>query len=282
MRWLAALPLWSFHLLGVVLGWAVWLFSPRFRLLSRENLATAGFHDSRLLRRTVSEAGKGVLELIPVWFRPQADAAGLVREMEGTSIIEEAKAAGRGIIFVTPHLGCFEVTAQWYTQHCGPMTALFSPPKRGLMAGLIASGRGKPGLRLAAPDLSGIRALYRALRAGEAVGILPDQTPGRGEGEWAPFFGRPAYTMTLVQRLADKTGARIVLAYAERLPWGRGYRGVVRDMPARRPGEGTTGHLNRALEELIRECPAQYLWSYNRYKVPAGVQAPGSAGTAES
>jgi KDO2-lipid IV(A) lauroyltransferase len=156
------------------------------------------------------------------------------------------------------------------------MTALFSPPKRAFVQRLIAGGREKPHLKLAPPNLSGIRAMMRALKAGEAVGILPDQVPGRGEGEWAPFFGRPAYTMTLVQRLAKATGAIMVVAYAERLPFGRGYRGVVELMPEREPGETASRHLNRALEELIRRCPGQYLWSYNRYKVPAGVEPPAS------
>jgi KDO2-lipid IV(A) lauroyltransferase len=114
----------------------------------------------------------------------------------------------------------------------------------------------------------------RALKAGEAVGILPDQTPGRGEGEWAEFFGRPAYTMTLVQRLAEATGAPIVLVWGERLPRGAGYRGHAEAMPPRLPGESAARHLNRALEGLIRRCPEQYLWSYNRYKRPPGVEAP--------
>jgi len=263
--------------MGTLLGWTVWLLSPRFRRLTRDNLAAAGYTDAALLRRSVAHAGKGVLELIPVWFRPQAEAADLIREAPAGGVIEQALAAGKGVIFVTPHLGCFEVTAQYYTHRYGPMTALFSPPKKNLMS-LLISGRGKPRLKLAEPTMRGIRSLYRALKNGEAVGILPDQTPGRGEGEWAEFFGRPAYTMTLVQRLAESTGAQIVLAYAERLPGGAGYRGCAEAMPPRQEGETATRHLNRALENLIRRCPEQYLWSYNRYKVPAGVEPAPAAG----
>jgi KDO2-lipid IV(A) lauroyltransferase len=275
LRVLAALPLPLFHAFGTALGWLVWAVSPRFRRLTRQNLATAGYHDPRLLNQSVAEAGKGVLELIPLWFRPQARVASLMQVSgEVLATIERARAGGRGVIFITPHLGCFEVTAQWYAHTCGPMTALFSPPKKGLMHALIMSGREKPNLRLAAPGMRGMRALFRALKAGEAVGILPDQAPGPGEGEWAPFFGRPAYTMTLVQRLAESTGAQVLLAYAERLPGGAGYRGHAEAMPPKLPGESATRHLNRALETLIRRCPGQYLWSYNRYKVPAGVARP--------
>jgi KDO2-lipid IV(A) lauroyltransferase len=276
LRVIAALPLIFFHAAGILLGWTVWLVSPRFRRITRHNLQTAGYKDARIFRQSVAAAGQGVLELIPVWFRPQQSAAALMRDEPSRQLIEQAHREGKGIIFVTPHLGCFEVTAQWYTQNYGAMTALFSPPKRPFVQRLISGGREKPHLKLAPPDLSGIRAMLRALKAGEAVGILPDQVPGRGEGEWAPFFGQPAYTMTLVQRLAEATGAVIVMAYAERLPWGRGFRGVVERMAEREPGETASRHLNRALEDLIRRCPGQYLWSYNRYKVPAGVEPPAS------
>jgi KDO2-lipid IV(A) lauroyltransferase len=275
LRALAALPLSLFHGLGIVLGWTVWLLSPRFRRLTRDNLATAGYDSFGLVRRSIAEAGKSALEIIPVWFRPQDDVAGMLQvDADIVRLVEDLQAGGKGIIFVTPHLGCFEVTAQWYASRRGPMTALFSPPKKGLMDYLIRNGRQKSNLRLAAPGMRGMRSLIRALRAGEAVGILPDQVPGAGEGEWAPFFGRPAYTMTLVQRLATMTGAPVVVAYAERLAGGRGYRAIAESMPEALPGETPARHLNRVMEVLIRRCPEQYLWSYNRYKVPAGEQPP--------
>lgn len=279
LRVLAGLPLSVFHALGTALGWIVWSLSPRFRRLTRDNLAAAGYHDRGVLECSIAEAGKGALELVPLWFRPNAEVAAMMQVGEdGIVAIERARTAGKGIIFITPHLGCFEITAQWYAHECGPMTALFSPPKKGLMNYLIMSGRRKPNLRLAAPGIRGMRALIRALKAGEAVGILPDQVPGPGEGEWAQFFGRPAYTMTLVQRLAEATGARILVAYAQRLAAGSGYRGYAEDMPEAQPGEGPARHLNRVLEGVIRRCPEQYLWSYNRYKVPAGVAPPPAAG----
>lgn len=275
LRVLAALPLSLFHVVGIGLGWTVWLLSPRFRRLTRNNMALAGLESAAMLRRSIAETGKGALEIIPVWFRPQDEVAAMLEvDVEIVRLIDGLQAAGTGIIFVTPHLGCFEVTAQWYASRRGPMTALFSPPKKGLMDYLIRSGRQKSNLRLAAPGMRGMRALIRALKAGEAVGILPDQVPGPGEGEWAPFFGKPAYTMTLVHRLAAMTGAQVVVAYAERLARGRGYRASAELMPAPLPGESPARHLNRVMETLIRRCPEQYLWSYNRFKVPAGVQPP--------
>ena len=122
--------------------------------------------------------------------------------------------------------------------------------------------------------MSGVMKLLKALRNGQWVGILPDQVPSRGEGEWVEFFGHPAYTMTLAPRLQKTTGAVVVLAFCERLPRGQGYRIHLERLPPSMPGESPARHVNRALEALIRRCPEQYLWYYNRYKVPRGVAPP--------
>ena len=115
--------------------------------------------------------------------------------------------------------------------------------------------------------------LYRALARGEAVGLLPDQAPGVGEGVWADFFGRPAYTMTLVTRLQRVSDAAVIMAFAERLHDGRGYRLHLEPLAT---GDLDEAGLNRAIEAQVRRCPAQYLWSYNRYKIPAGAPPPES------
>jgi KDO2-lipid IV(A) lauroyltransferase len=136
---------------------------------------------------------------------------------------------------------------------------------------LMMTGRARWQARLAPANLRGVRMLFKALKSREAVGLLPDQTPGVGEGVWTSFFGRPAYTMTLASRLQKSTGAAVILVYAERLAEGRGYRIHLQRMPATNLNEAA---LNRAVEGLIRRCPSQYLWGYNRFKVPAGVAAP--------
>ncbi len=273
LRALAALPLPILHAIGAIVGWLVYLGSPRFRKYLGENLAAAGYGDRALLRACIAEMGKGALELPAIWLRTQEEAARLVVEVEGWERIESALAQRRGAIMLTPHLGCWEITAQYFSRH-HPITVLYSPPKMAAIEPLMLRGRSREAMRSVPPDLSGIRAMLRALREGGAVGILPDQVPGVGEGEWTEFFGRPAYTMTLVGRLAEKTGAPVLLGYAERLPRGRGYRVRVLPMPEPLPGESAQRCLNRGIEELVRRCPSQYLWAYNRYKVPAGVAPP--------
>lgn len=276
-RLLALLPLSVLHRLGALCGRLVYLVSPRYRHYLSGNLRAAGYTESALLRQAIGEAGKSLLELPAIWLRPHATVAGWVLRRTGWELVEAALARRRGIIFLTPHLGCFEITAQYYARHApaaAPLTALYRQPKKKALEPLMLAGRKRPNLRLASADLRGVRVLLRALKQGEAIGILPDQAPGVGEGEWAEFFGRSAYTMTLAGRLAEASGAQLILAYAERLPRGRGYHLHLAPMPAPLAGESPARTLNRALEELIRLCPAQYLWGYNRYKVPAGAQAP--------
>ena len=269
------MPLWLLHLAGSTLGILTYRASSDYRLHLDANLRQAGYADRATRTAAIREAGKAIAELPAVWLRPPDAVARLVVETRGWEHIDAAHAASRPIIFLTPHLGCFEITAQIYAHRAPadkPITVLYRRPRKAALTPLIESGRGRPNMKLASADFAGVRALIRALRRGEAAGLLPDQTPRFGEGVWAPFFGKPAYTMTLVRRLVRASDAVMLLAFAERLPRGRGYRLSVRQFEASLPSDMTAAvtQINSALETLIRECPAQYLWSYDRYRVPAG------------
>lgn len=133
---------------------------------------------------------------------------------------------------------------------------------------------------MAPADLGGVRMLLGALKRGEAVMLLPDQVPGRGEGVWTEFFGRPAYTMTLAARLAERKDSVCLIVTGERLPRAAGFMVRVRPLPAALAGESTERRINRALEEAIRARPEQYLWGYNRYKRPRGAEPPPNASEA--
>ena len=257
-RLLAYLPLPVLHNLGALAGWLAWLLSPTYRRHLRENMAQGGVLPVR--NEAIAEAGKSLLELPKIWLRPQDEVVGRVVRLDGWEHVKAALATGRGILFMTPHLGCFEICGQYLAKH-RPITTLYRRPKQQWLATVMEQGRGA-NLNLAPADMSGVRKLLKALKAGEMVGMLPDQAPGVGEGEWAPFFGRPAYTMTLAARLTQ-TGAMVLLCYVERLQYGAGYHlhFLLPDGPVNTPAE-----INRQLERLILRCPGQYLWGYNRYK----------------
>ena len=273
LRLAARLPLAAAQRLGSVLGWAIYGMSPTYRRHLRENLAQAGYAEPRVRRAAIAAAGQMLAELPAVWFRPREEVASLVKRAHGLEAALQARAAGKAVVFLTPHMGCFEVAAQYAAERM-PMTVLYRPPKIGWLEPVMREGRGHPNLRLAPADVSGVRGVLGALKRGEAAGFLPDQVPGEGEGEWAEFFGRQAYTMTLAARLAARGNLLCLLAYARRLPRGGGFEIVLRPLPDPLPGETATRRVNRALEALVRECPEQYLWGYNRYKVPKGARPP--------
>jgi Kdo2-lipid IVA lauroyltransferase/acyltransferase len=255
---------------GTVLGWLVYGMSPTYRRNLKANLALAGYIDTPTRREAIAAAGRMVTEIPALWFRPQHEVAALVKGLEGAA--QEALALvaqNRPLLFLAPHMGSFEVTAQ-YAAQVKPITVLYRAPKMAWLDPLMQEGRSRGRVRLAPADVSGVRELMAALRRGEAAGFLPDQVPGEGEGDWADFFGRPAYTMTLAAKLAEREGIETFLAYARRRPAGAGYDIVLRRLPARLEGESATRRLNRAIEALVRECPGQYLWGYNRYKRPSG------------
>ncbi|MDR0735413.1 MAG: lysophospholipid acyltransferase family protein [Zoogloeaceae bacterium] len=272
-RILSRLPLPWVQRLGALAGIAVYFASSRYRKNLRENLQAAGL-EAHLAWPAAKEAGKQALEVSHIWMKSQAEANARIVEVTGGEHVAAAKAAGQGILFLTPHLGCFEIAAQHYAT-LGEITVLYRPPRQKILHRMILAGRQRPGLHLATADLSGVRALARALKKGEAVGILPDQAPKAGEGVWLDFFGRPAYTMTLAARLSE-TGARVLMVWGERLPLGRGYR-----VHYSLPSQAITGDtlirarkINQEIERLIRHCPTQYLWGYNRYKGKPGDAAP--------
>lgn len=275
LRVLSFLPLRVLHILGALAGWATYLGSRRYSARLRENLSASGVcapgQCGKLLRRVVAEAGKSVLELPAVWLRSEQQTIQLVQNCHGWEHVEAALAQGKGLIILTPHMGCFEIASLYYaTRH--PVTVLYRPPKLEWLQPLLEVGRVRGQVTLAPTDLGGVRTMFKALRRGETIGILPDQVPGEGEGVWADFFGRPAYTMTLVGRLASSTGAAVMLAAAIRLPQGKGFELWFEPMSEGMPTEpvAAASFINAAIEGLVRRWPEQYLWSYNRYKVPKG------------
>ena len=275
-RLLSILPLAWLHAIGALAGWLAWIFSPTYRRHMRENMLLAlgedGEHHAR--PAAIANAGRSALELSKIWLRPLEEAASRVVKVSGWELVEAATAAGKGVVYLTPHLGCFEVTAQYLSTHA-PITVLYRPPKQAWLQTMIETGRARKQLYLAAADMTGVRALLKALKRGEAVGMLPDQAPKMGEGLWVDFFGKPAYTMTLAARLTE-AGAAVIMVWAERLPGGAGYHFHLQQptQPISGKTEERAERISHEIECLIRQCPEQYLWGYNRYKRPRGVEAP--------
>ncbi len=277
---LARLPLPLLHGIGIILGWLIYWAPGRHSARMRNNLFESGLcrpvrDCKRLLRQTIGEAGKAIIELLPVWLRPYGKVLKLVKGTRGWEHIDAARAAGKGIIIIAPHIGCFEMINLYYaSQH--PFTAMYKPPRQPVLDALMLSGRQRGQATLVPTDLSGVRALLAALKRHEAIGILPDQVATGGDGVWAPFFGRPAYTPTLTASLQRKTGAAAFFVAAERLSWGRGYCLHVTPVDDVLPADKADAaiRINLGVEAMARRFPAQYMWSYNRHKRPGGIALP--------
>jgi Kdo2-lipid IVA lauroyltransferase/acyltransferase len=278
LRSLALLPLWLLQAVGAAGGWTVYALSGSFRRKTMDNLRTAGLYSPRLAWASAAAAGKAALETCYIWFR---SLDGLLRKCQFDDLAhlakttEQARARGsrQGIIILTPHIGSFEISARVYAA-VAPVTVLYKAPRRDDLHQLLKVARTHPNMTPVPADTAGVRALLRALKRGEAIGILPDQVPSAGDGVWAPFFGKPAFTMTLPARLAEKTGAPVYVLATWRRPFGRGWDCELSRLE-RLP---TPEAINQKLEAIIRGRPEQYVWSYNRYKEPPGSSAPAVTG----
>ncbi|MCX7945962.1 MAG: lysophospholipid acyltransferase family protein [Hydrogenophilus sp.] len=260
--------------LGALLGWLTWILSRKTRRTLSETLTLAGYRDPALKRQAIAAAGTQAIEALWIWVQPLAEVLRTIQRVHGWEAVEAARREGFGLLFLTPHLGCFEITALWGGAHF-PLTILYRPPRLPSLRPLLTAGRARGGVHLAAADRAGVRALIAALRRGEGVGILPDQTPKAGHGIWAPFFGHPVWTMTLAARLSLLPRVSSFLAWGERLPEGGGF--ALHFTPLLAPAEPIPQRvvrINALLEQLIRSAPHQYLWVYPRFRSPPGVPPP--------
>ena len=264
----AYLPLWLAHAIGWGLGWLVFLCVPAYRTQFLANARQAGLRWHQW-RGAVGAAGQMLSELPRLWLGPK-----LRVRWTNAAQISQALQAGKGVVFLTPHLGCFEATARAYAERFGqsqqPITVLYRPPRQAWLRQLVSGARARAGLQTAPTTLAGAKQMLRALRQGQSLGLLPDQVPPEGMGTWSAFFNRPAYTMTLSARLALQTQATVLVAWGERLSWGRGYCVHVQATPLVLPNDTqqAVDVLNQVMAALILTCPQQYLWGYQRYKAP--------------
>ncbi|MEW9571683.1 lipid A biosynthesis acyltransferase [Rhodanobacter sp. Si-c] len=272
LRLLALLPLRTLQVGGALLGRIALGRRTRTAHHVAVNLAIArpGLDEAAratLLREALAESGKSATEIIKIWGSGAERALRLVREVRGEALFDAALASGKGVIIAAPHLGCWELLNYWLCRKT-PMAILYRPPRIAAVEGLLRKVRGALAPEQVRAEGAGVRTLYKRLAAGGTVGILPDQKPRAGEGEFAPFFSREALTMVLLPRLAARTGATVLYAFAERLPKGAGYR--IHFLPAPDGLADTDlatacGALNRGVEACVDLAFPQYQWQYKRW-----------------
>jgi KDO2-lipid IV(A) lauroyltransferase len=265
-------PLLLLHTLGAVLGVLVYACSGVYRRRIRENMAQAGF-GAGTLAGAVLHAGQMVAELPRLWLGRSvrvlwSDRASL------DAVFAQATSNSKGIIFLTPHLGSWEVAGQAIAAACNAhgkvMTVMYKPAKQAWLDEIVQAARRRPGMETVPADVSGVRQTLRVLKNGGAIGLLPDQVPQHGMGVWSSVFGKPAYTMTLAAKLAQSNECPVVMVWCQRLHWGAGYQVFTRalDLPLQDSLEAVVQQINHSVEDAIKALPQEYLWSYARYKQP--------------
>jgi KDO2-lipid IV(A) lauroyltransferase len=272
LRLFGRLPLRTLHAIGAAIGRLSLALRTRTSHNTSVNLQlTRPGLDQRahaaLLREVMEDAGRSATEITKIWGNDAERALDLVREVRGEALFDAALASGKGVIIAAPHLGCWELLNYWLCRKT-PMAILYRPPRIAAIEGLLRKVRGALAPEQVRAEGAGVRTLYKRLAAGGTVGILPDQKPRAGEGEVAPFFGQNALTMVLLPRLAARTGATVLFAFAERLPKGEGFR--IHLLPA---PEGLADAdlaigcraLNQGVEQCVELAFSQYQWQYKRF-----------------
>lgn len=278
IRLAALLPLSRAQRVGTALGNAMYWLPNAVQNTVRKNVQVCQPHLSTaerevFIKSALQEFGKTIAETGATWVWPQDRLFDLIRESPSCRLFHDAVAKNRGVLIITPHIAGWELVGLYFSS-LYPVTCLYRPPHRQDLDPFLQRSRSRTGAKLAPTSARGVRALYSALRKGEVAGILPDQDPGRDNGQFAPFFGVQTNTMTLVSRLAEKSGAVVLFSFAERLPNGDGFTlHCFEGDPAigQQPLERSLSILNAQIEKAIAVAPTQYLWSYKRFKTrPAG------------
>jgi len=290
LRFVSLFPLRSVHRAGAWIGRRSLRSASRSARYSATNLRltrpglSASAH-AALLQQTMEESGKSVTEVAAIWGGGAERSLGLIRDVVGGELFADALASGKGVIVAAPHLGCWELLNYWLCSKT-PMAILYRPPRIQAIEALLRKVRGKLAPEQVRAEGAGVRALFKRLAAGGTVGILPDQKPREGDGEFAPFFGIDALTGVLLPRLAARTGSIVLFSFAERLPRGEGFRIHVLPAPegiADPDLKVACAALNRGVEQCVERAFPQYQWHYKRFTAhdrpdPYKVSAVATAG----
>lgn len=276
VKTIAFLPLAFVQVLGGFLGVLAYVGSRQYRQLFKAQYGAVVSNyrlPSRLLT-AVTASGMLFADSLWIWHNPKKALA--KTKVNHWKVVQDAMSEGKGIIILCPHLGGFEIIPRFLAGHF-PATIMYRPSRQEWLNELVEEGRAYPNMQFVPTNLNGVRQMTRALSKGEAIAILPDQVPSGGDGIWADFFGRPAYTTTLPIRLANRHNTPAIMFTAKRRQLGRGWIIDAKRLDSFSSDANTAAkELNTAIEDAILTAPEQFIWSYNRYKHPSGAELPPS------
>jgi len=274
LQTIAAMPLGFAQVIGGGLGLLAFMGSKHYRSLFKQHYLSAATQNHFPVRIWSAACASGMLFSDSLWIWRNAKKALSYTEICNWGVVEAAINEGHGLVMLTPHLGGFEIIPRVLAKHF-PATILYRPARQDWLNAVIEEGRAYPNMHFVPTNLQGVRQMTRALIRGEAIGILPDQVPSGGDGIWASFFGRPAYTTTLPARLANRHQTPVIMFTAKRKGLGKGWlMQATRLAPLSADPSTSCDELNTAIEAAISTAPEQFIWAYNRFKHPLGAEPP--------
>jgi len=274
LKIIASLPLAAVQVLGGFLGILAFIGSKQYRALfnAQYGAVIKNNHLQSKLWTAVTQSGMLFADSLWIWRNSKKALASTT--VHNWNIVQNAMSEGKGMIILCPHLGGFEIIPRFLAGHF-PATIMYRPSRQEWLNEVVEEGRAYPNMHFVPTNLNGVRQMTRALSKGEAIAILPDQVPSGGDGIWVDFFGRPAYTTTLPIRLANRHNTPAVMFTAKRRSLGKGWIINAKRLDSFSSNANTAAkELNNAIEDAILIAPEQFIWSYNRYKHPAGAELP--------
>ena len=273
---LAWLPLPAARGLAESLAALVYRVTPRWRGIGERNLQIAfpeasAAERERILRGSYSNLGRVLLALARLPRLNERNIGDWIA-YEGFGHYEQALSHGRGVIFLTAHLGCWELSSAAHALFGNSMHVMVRSLDNPRLDRLIDRRRTLFGNRTIRKQ-NAAKAVLSALRANEAVGVLADQNTAGDDGVFVDFFGVPASATKGVAQLASRGGAAVIPGFAF---WNeKDGRYVLKFYPPVELVESgdrdadvqeNTGRCQAAIEQAIREHPDQWLWIHRRWK----------------
>ena len=273
LKLFSLLPFSAAQRLGAFFGWLMWKLPNRSRDVTRINLShcmpelgEAELND--LVRRALLDTGRSMAESACAWMWSPSKTVGLIKQVEGAHLLEEALAAGKGVVGITSHLGNWEVLNHWYCSHASPII-FYRPPKQKAVDELLQRQRTQLGNKVAASTREGIISVMREVRRGGAVGIPADPEPALKSGLFVPFFATQALTSKFVPNLLKGNDAKALFFHCLRLPDNSGFKVILEEAPEALYSDDevvAVSCMSKVIEGYVSRWPSQYMWSMKRFK----------------
>ncbi|HXY14818.1 MAG TPA: lysophospholipid acyltransferase family protein [Terriglobales bacterium] len=261
---------------GTLLAWTVYVLHGRLRRVGMRNLELA-FPDktrherAKILRGVFTSFGRQAAEvcLFPRYTR---ENVGKVVVYDGFENFERALARGKGVLFLTAHLGGWELSAFAHSLNGYPLHVVMRPLDNVYLDYLTRQYRTMHGNTMVDKD-DFVRGLLSAMKAGETAGILMDTNMTPPQGVFVNFFGIPACTASGLARIALRTDAAVVPGFTIWDPALGKYRlrfepavQLVRTGDNEADAVANTAAFTNIIEQYVRKHPDQWLWVHRRWK----------------